>query len=291
MPIKHANPPAPNFEELKANLSDVHPDPSDHTHHIPHKVYNMSLNDLLAGKRFAAAQLVGWRYIFRGEDQQSYVAEISVDEATGEHAFLHINSGEHVDNFIALYDRIHAYEPVLERDYEINILRVPACYVMAVWFKATDHSHEFLAPLAPVHSNFEANRPYEADEFMDLLEVTAREMADNVLPAEPAEDMVDPPADATADDFTRIYGIDAETAKGLKQLGIRTFNDLLDNQGGLLELLRQERFVEDHLDWLDRTSGPEGLLELWVRQAEMAAADDWASLREFQNELRAEIGI
>lgn len=179
MPIHHNNAPAPNFEVLRANMEGVHPDPNDQSSHIPHPVYYLGNNDLLAGRGLEAAQLVAWRYIFRGDDQQTHVAEIGVDEATDTHVFHLVNRGSHVNDFITLYDRIHEHEAVMNNRYVIALLRAPACYVMAVWFQGLGHEHSFFIPLAPVHSKFVAGMHYEVDEFVHLLEMVASEMVEN----------------------------------------------------------------------------------------------------------------
>jgi predicted flap endonuclease-1-like 5' DNA nuclease len=261
MPIQHFTPPAPSFEILKAKLTGV--DPNDHSRHIPHKVYYIGDNDLLAGKRFAAVQLVAWRYIFRGEDQQTHVAEIGVDEATDTHAFHLINRGRHVNNFIALYDQIHTHDAVLEKDYTINLLRAPACYVLAVWFQGVDRHHEFFVPLAPVHSKFEAGRHYEREEFMDLLEAAAREMAGS----SPA---------SREDDLTRLEGIGPKTAALLQKAGIATFADLANaGHARLRELL---------------SAGGSGFNmadpKTWPEQASLAAAGQWEVLQKLQDSLK-----
>lgn len=259
MPIKHKNAPAPSFEVLKTHLTGAIPDPNDHSLHIPHKVYQVDNDGLLAGKRFAAAQLVAWRYVFRGVDQQPHVAEISVDEATDTHAFHHINQGSHVNNFIALYDRIHAHETVAEKDYEINLLRAPACYVLAVWFKGVDHKHEFFVPLSPVHSNFEANKHYEAYEFMDLLERTASGMAGSI-PA-PHED-----------DLTRIEGIGPKTAALLREAGIVSFTGVANISLPQLQKILATGGARFNL--IDPTT--------WQEQAALAAAGKWDELQQLQ---------
>ena len=267
MPIKHINAPAPSFEELRANMTNVHPDPNDHSPHIPHKVYTMSIEALLSGKRVESAQHIAWRYVFRGDDQEYHVAEISVNEADNSHTFHHVNHGRHIDGFIALYEQIHAHESVLERDYEINLLRVPACYVMAVWFKGADHKHEFLVPLAPVHKKFEAGRHYEADEFWDLLEAAARDVAGSA---------VDDMGLKSTDDLTRIEGIGPQIAALLMEAGIATFADL-----ALTKPARLEKILSaggGRFNFSNPTT--------WPKQANLAALGKWQELQELQDELK-----
>ena len=268
MGIRHRQAPAPNFEVLKNYVTNIHLNPDDHSAHIPHKVYTIDLASLLAGKRFNGVNLVGWRYMFRGTDQQYQVIEIGVDEATNTHTFHHTNMGDHVDNLIALYDRAGDHPALKEKDYEINILRVPACYVLAVWFKGADHAHEFFVPLAPVHHNFEADRSYEADEFMDLLEQAAREMAS--YPAMHAH------AAANVDDLTRIEGIGSQLAALLNSNGIATFAQLASSTTDQLQALL--RHAGSRFNRADPTT--------WPEQAALAAASNWPDLERLQQQLK-----
>lgn len=268
MPIKRTQAPAPSFEELRAYMTDAHPDPTDHSPHIPHKVYTLDLDDLLAGNGLEAAYVVGWRYLFRGEDHQHRVVEVSVDEASDSHAFNYINTGSHVDSFIALVDHIDEHSTVQENEYEINLLRVPSCYVLAVWFTGVGHDHNFLIPLKPVHSNFEAGRHYEANEFMKLLQTTARAMAAN------------PPVSLRAltneDDLVRIEGIGPQLAALLKSNGITTFAQLAGSTVDQLQALM--RHAGSRFNRADPTT--------WPEQAALAAAGSWQDLEKLQQQLK-----
>ena len=143
---------------------------------LPHKIYNLGIPDILADHGLGAARFTGWRYILRSPDGEYRVVEIAEDSATGQHAFVAFNSGGHVDAFVATHERISASAYAAAKDYEIAVLRAPACFVMAVWAGGVGHDGSVLVPLAPVHSNFEAGREYDAQTFVTTLEATAREM-------------------------------------------------------------------------------------------------------------------
>lgn len=268
MPVKHDNAPPPNFALAKTYLTSISADPNDQAAFLPHKVFNIASDGLLAGKRFDAVKLAGWRYVFRGLDQQYHVVEISVDEASDIHAFHHINTGRHLNNFIALYEQIQNHSEVREKEYVINILRAPACYVLAVWFMGADHEHEFFIPLAPVHSQFEAGRPYEADEFMNLLEKVGRSMASSPVPASlPA---------AVEDELTRIEGIGPKISTLLKDAGYASFAQIAKASPRDLEAVLATGGTQYNL--ADATS--------WPEQAALAAAGKWEELQKLQNELK-----
>lgn len=143
---------------------------------LPHKIFNLGVPDILANQGLGAARYTGWRYLLRNEDGEYRVAEIAEDSATGRHAFVAFNSGGHVDAFVATHERISASAFAVAKDYEIAVLRAPACFVMAVWAGGVGHDGNVLVPLAPVHGNFEAGREYDAQGFVSTLERTAGEM-------------------------------------------------------------------------------------------------------------------
>lgn len=143
---------------------------------LPHKIYKLGIPDILADKGLGAARFTGWRYILRSEDGEYRVVEIAEDTVTGQHSFVAFNSGGHVDAFVVTHERICASGYAAAKDYGIAVLRAPACFVMAAWAGGVGHDGMVLVPLAPVHSNSEAGREYDAQGFVGVLERTAREM-------------------------------------------------------------------------------------------------------------------
>ncbi|MCB1866730.1 MAG: hypothetical protein KDG50_15030 [Chromatiales bacterium] len=264
MALKNSTAPAQSFVVLQESLAGARLDANDPSALTPHKVYYIGSDDLLSGKGLGAAQLSAWRYVFRGEDNQTHVAEIGVDEDNATHSFHLINRGSHVDNFVALYEQIHEHDAVVEKDYEVNLLRAPACYVIAVWFKGVGHDHDLFVPLAPVHSNFEAGRHYEAMEFMGLLEKTAREMAGGA--PEPRRD-----------DLTKIEGIGPKISALLQTAGVSSYADLSNaDPSRLRDVLLGGGAAFNVAD-----------PATWAEQAALAAAGRWDELRELQDKLVA----
>lgn len=283
MAIIPAPDPIASFELLRTYVADVELDAQDRSSLLPHKVHQIELQDLLAGRGFEAAQLVAWRYVFRGKDLQYYVAEIRVEEATGAYAFSQINSGRHVDNFVRQYEQMRQDRTVQEKDYELSILRSPACYVLADWCKGVGHDHAFLVPLAPVHSNFEAGRSYETNAFMEVLRTTARAMERHPsVPMPPAAQgmagspSVPRPAATNDDAFIRIEGIGPQIAALLQSNGIRTFAQLAGKTKD--QLLAQLRQAGSRYNRADPST--------WPAQAALAAAGKWQELENLQQQLK-----
>ncbi|MCB0548021.1 MAG: hypothetical protein KDD19_10585 [Phaeodactylibacter sp.] len=271
MPIKIKNAPKRSLDELKNIIPSFRNEAiniyeeQDHSHFVPHKIYDPSVFDLAAGKGLANTQQTGWRYLFQDEKGEYHVAEIGMDEELDEHKFHHVNLGGHVNSFVAIYDRLHNHEHVEEKHYEINILRISPIYVMAIWLKGEDHEHEFFIPLAPVNSKFEAGRTYEYDEFMPLLQEAAQEVVS----------FEEEHASAT-DDLTRIEGIGPKAATILNEAGYTTFSSVAAAQPAVMEAVLKA--AGSRYNFLDATT--------WPEQAALAAEGRWEELDKLQDELK-----
>lgn len=182
MAVLPASPPAANLEVLLAHVPEIETVRGGVAALLPHKIYNLGIPDLVAGRGLGGVRFTGWRYVLRSGDDELRVVEIAQDVATERHSFVAINSGSHVDQFVATHRTIGAATYAADKDYEIAVLRSPACYVMAAWAGGVGHDGNLLIPLAPVHSNFEAGREYDAVSFVTTLETTAREMARRPAP-------------------------------------------------------------------------------------------------------------
>ena len=143
----------------------------------PHRIYNMQRDEIIAGKGLEAAKMAGWRYMFTDDENHYHVAEVSGTDAGNEHHFSHFNEGSHVDNFMSAFSKLGQESHVKSKDYEMAILRVPACYVLAIWLKTGSHKDDILIPIEPVHEGFEAGKSYTAADFMTRLKTIATEMA------------------------------------------------------------------------------------------------------------------
>lgn len=187
MAIKISNAPQKSINELNKSMDWFHDNVKslssaksmaggDGIDNIPHKVYNMRRDDILNDKGLESAQLVGWRYILQDDEQQTHVAEIGTDESDN-HNLTEFNQGDHVNNFLSAFDGFKDQSAVQEKDYEINLLRVPACHLLAIWLKGDGHDGEIIIPLAPSHQGFEDGKSYDASEFKAALKAVAEELS------------------------------------------------------------------------------------------------------------------
>lgn len=268
MPIKIKNAPSKNFNELKSSAQFFHKgeintdEKGDHHQYIPHKIYDASVSDLAEGKEFSNVVQTGWRYIFQDPNGVYHVAEIGMDEELDEHKFHHVNSGGHVNSFVAIYNLLHKHEHVEEKHYKINILRISPIYVMAIWLKGADHDHEFFIPIAPVNRKFEAGKTYEYKAFMKLLQEAAQEVVG--IPAVEA-------------DLARIEGIGPKLADIFKAAGYTTFQSLAAASVGDLKKVLKEAGAPYSM--FDPTT--------WPEQAKLADEGNWEAFDKLADELKS----
>lgn len=276
MAINIKNAPSENIEQF---LHNVEIDQQlglgeDHQHLIPHKIYDLTLDNISQGRRLNGMAFSGWRYLFQDEDGAYHAAEIGVMADT--HMFRGVDGGEHVDSFISTYDALHEHALVMEYNYEFSYLRIPHCGIMAIWLKGDDHHHEMMIPLAPMHPKFKAGESYSARRFMDIVESIAREIIKGLDAF--AEDAL---AKETLfriqqNDLTLLLGINAQIETILKEIGIETFADVIGADPGDVESLFAEIGVQFPLD------DPIILLE----QAALADEGRWEELLALQEELK-----
>jgi predicted flap endonuclease-1-like 5' DNA nuclease len=270
MPIIIKNAPSESFDAFQSGAQAFHntdikaDDNGSHHQYLPHKIYNVSATDLAEGKGLANVVQTGWRYIIQDTNGTYHVAEVGMNEALDKHTLHYVNVGKHVNNFVANHQLSHQHEYVLDKDYEINMLRIPAIYAMAIWLKGVDHDHEFFIPIAPVNDKFEANKTYEYDAFIELLQEAAQEMLGTTVVSTPD------------DDLEHIEGIGPKLVGILKAAGYTTFKALASAS------------ADDLKKVLNAAGSPYSMSDptTWPEQAKLAAEGNWEALEKLHDELK-----
>jgi hypothetical protein len=188
MAIILKEPPQKSVDELKNAMTWFHDHKSSAVsatsllqtsagnQNTPHPIYNLDRDQILAKKGLAAAKLVGWRYIIKDDAGDYHVAEVGVNETATEHSFRSFNEGAHLNSFVSLFNNFSLNEAVKGSDYELCVLRIPACYIMAIWLKEKGN-HDLFLPLDPLQPGFTAGTTYNAADFMKIVEDIAETMA------------------------------------------------------------------------------------------------------------------
>ena len=146
---------------------------------IAHKIFNLDRDKIIGKKGLAAAQMVGWRYVIKDDANQFHVAEVGANEKDNTHAFNSFNQGAHLNSFLTHFNDFGQNELLQGKDYELNILRIPSCFVMAIWLKEKSHNDLFI-PLDPIQNGFTAGKTYNTADFMKIIEGLAAESAKQV---------------------------------------------------------------------------------------------------------------
>ena len=190
MPLLLPEPPAGSIEvlreavgalaargELSAALRRAGPGQLAIT--APHQVFTLGLRDVADEAALEKAQPTGWRYLL--EVGQDVVAAVETSEASGQHAFSHVNHGPFVRGTVealAVAETAAGDRPGME----LRLLQVPALYLVALWVRDTSAGGDAtIIPIAPAPGAFEANRAYTSEEFFR----TAQEQARSIPPLEP----------------------------------------------------------------------------------------------------------
>lgn len=187
MKLKYAAPPAESVNALNEGVrmaslnADVYLSekiekaagaPQDYH---PHEAFFIGLDDIAAGKGLDAAKSTGWRYIVSLEDNDYRSLEVHYDEENKSHNFAEINLGPFPKATVDLLDAGDALKDLNGGEYIVSVLRIPALYVFALWFKDEQNKKDFLVPLPPVHHALEAGKVYSPDDFFAALKPEAEE--------------------------------------------------------------------------------------------------------------------
>jgi hypothetical protein len=124
----------------------------------PHVIYHLGLDDLAGGKGLDAAKPVGWGHI---------AGPLLIETKFDTHELSQLNQGPFgvgITNSIARAESQGG-------DYEVNVLRIPGIYLLALWLKG---SEDALVPVAPAPQEFEADRFYRSAEFMGIAQRLAQ---------------------------------------------------------------------------------------------------------------------
>ena len=291
MPINKKNAPSEIFNALQKEAQHhhheaiEHDDEGNHHHHIPHRVYDVDVFDIAHKGSLSSAQQTAWRFIIRDGHGIPHVAEVGMNETLDEHELHYVNTGRHVDNFMAIAELIHSQEEHFGheegKNYEIDLLQAGSVHVLAIWVREIEENENlksgYFIPLAPVNSLFEAHRKYEYEEFVAILQKAAQGAVNQINAEIRAEIGMDTAAkEQAADDLTRIEGIGAKAATILNEAGYTTFSSVAAAQPAGLEAILKA--AGSRYNFLDATT--------WPEQAALAAEGRWEELDKLQDELK-----
>jgi hypothetical protein len=140
----------------------------------PHPVFQLSLEDVSAGKGVEAARQSGWRFLMGQASTQGGTAG-EVHGAGPAYEFGGISHGAHVGQMVETLQRAERLREVADGEFELRLLRVPALYVVAVWLKDQRAANDLLIPIPPTRPPLVVGQPYTTADFERVLKQVAGE--------------------------------------------------------------------------------------------------------------------
>jgi hypothetical protein len=142
---------------------------------VPQRVYTIFVQDLAGGKSVAeSAREIGWRYVLPQAFGVAVSAEVRIDEA-GRHLVGHFAQGPQSAQTLELTRQVVDDPRFAADEYTLQLLVVPALYVLALWLRHADPNRDWFVPVAPGDARLAAGEYYEAIRFNDVLMAMAAE--------------------------------------------------------------------------------------------------------------------
>jgi len=195
MPIKSSQPPNQAIDALQAGATRLRsvpgtevtePRPLSLTRNVvqqgdagvPHQVFHLSLDDVLAGKGVSEARATGWRFLLGQQSAHNgTVADVHGDGVAFEFGGLH--HGPQAVKMIEVLQQAERLPGVRDGDFEPRLLRVPSLYVDAIWLKERRTGQDLIIPIPPSLPPLVVGQQYSAPDFEAVLkqEAAARKPA------------------------------------------------------------------------------------------------------------------
>ena len=191
MPLRLSTPPARGMEVLREGLESLLSTPASAGHlrraaiakervtaletAAPHVVYFVNFESLAAGRIFADARPISWRYLLiDGNDVQSAV-DVTIDDAGEIGWFSHVDSGPFVQSMVQGLEFAENLEAELGVEFELRAISIPSVYLVALWLHGAE---DLLVPLSPTPNGLEAEGSYTEEEIVSALADLIRQRGD-----------------------------------------------------------------------------------------------------------------
>lgn len=146
--------------------------------HMPHAVYVGTLEAFAGDNALEKTQLKAWRQLLTTDSQTFAAVEVQADSQQKATTFSHINEGPYVEGTVSTLRQVRNLTQIQSGQYQFSLLRIPALYIVALWFKSKTGKDDILVPLAPTPSYFKAGQDYTITEFENIIRPFARKRLD-----------------------------------------------------------------------------------------------------------------
>lgn len=115
-----------------------------HNEQSHHKIFLVSIQDIISDNGFDKAKLIGWRYIAHGK-----AYEVHCDENCENHRLGHVNEGPHIQGLFEALNSIENHHRVQSDTFEVSIISIPEVYMTALWLQRQDGENHLFIPIEP----------------------------------------------------------------------------------------------------------------------------------------------
>lgn len=150
-----------------AEADDADPDVPGPTAVCPHRMFEIDLADLAAGRGVEAARPVGWRWLIH--ERGRTVGAVEVAEPVGGPPLARFTEGPFTTGTDAAVATVRSLPHVERGYYELRLLHIPGLYTVALWLADLAGWQDLLVPLAPAPPGVQPLRPYPAAELAHTL--------------------------------------------------------------------------------------------------------------------------
>jgi hypothetical protein len=179
MPIVHPTAPVGGFDVVRSHLRSILGRPSlDAARTLasvapnqlsvsdPHRCYTVSLDDLAQGRLLSTARPGSWRYLVFASGHATADAEV-LDNGIQGLEFASVGHGTMAASAVEAFHMAEALPEVQADDYEVRCLKIPALYLVALWFHGP--AGDIIVPTDPTPPALAAHQPYSEVQLLALL--------------------------------------------------------------------------------------------------------------------------
>lgn len=144
---------------------------------VPHPVFDLHLDELVAGAGLERVHPAGWRYLIMEGGRAVAAAEVDTDTGGNATAVSVVNTGPFVAATREGIQQAEALPDVQQGAFDLTLLRVAALYVIALWLKNSQGGDDIIIPLPPAPPYLTPGQTYRPEEFLQRLRDAARQRA------------------------------------------------------------------------------------------------------------------
>jgi hypothetical protein len=148
----------------------------------PQPVYDLRADAVAGGGGLGSAALTGFRYLVQNRGANVAAAEVVIPSPGAAPVLANLNYGPYVEATAHALATAAGLAPVAQNSYEARLLRFSAIGLMALWLKPDSGGSDIIYPLAPAPSGLQAEQPYSAEAFFQIVRPLAANRAGKKAP-------------------------------------------------------------------------------------------------------------